>query len=230
MLNWIKKILVTFVAVLTFGTVVPNSHVSTDKSQSSKSNRLEKPASDVQLKTEAVPEIEQEHETESIAEKTQESKPKISIPSSWQEVAATVPDEGELRDQLTKYTIVQAEKQGFKKFGPAIAEQVGGEYRDEILPKFGQVMESVVSGLDEDTLRNLEVTDSPSGGFGEKIFHVADTRNGEDLVRFHVRRDHPPQDGYWFNFHYHLPSDDFQGHYELGQIYWDKDTPPQWRA
>ena len=63
-----------------------------------------------------------------------------------------------------------------------------------------------------------------------KIFHVYNRLTGEDLLRFHVRRDHPPQDGYWFNFHYHTAEDGFQSHHELGSIYWDRNTPPDWMS
>lgn len=217
MLNWMKKIFVTFAAALTFGTVAPNSHAPNDRSQSSKSNRLEKSPSEINVEAEAA--------------KTDESKETVNaVPSSWQEIAASVSNTDELKDQFVDYTVNHAEKQGFKKFGSVIGGQVGNEYRDEILPKVGQVMETIASKYDEDTLRNLKLSQSPSGGFGEKIFHIYDTRSGQDLVRFHVRRDHPPKDGYWFNFHYHLNSDQFQSHHDLGKIFWDKDTPPQWKA
>lgn len=218
---WLKKIFVTFVAVLTFGTVAPNSHASTDRSQASKSNRLEKSASD--LKIDSVREVEAVRDKDSNTERDGWSQP-------WQEVAAGLTDQGELKERLVGYTVKQAEKQSFQKFGPAIQEQVGDEFRDEILPKVGEVMKTVAGNFDEDTMRNLVISNSPTGGFGEKIFHIYDARTSQDLVRFHVRRDHPPKDGYWFNFHYHVPSDHFQGHHELGNIFWDKDTPPQWRA
>ncbi|HEX7065941.1 MAG TPA: YpjP family protein [Bacillales bacterium] len=218
MVNWMKKIFVTFVAALTFGIVVPNnSHVTTDRAQNSKANRLEKSSNELELNA----------EIEAVEEK--EPEPEYS-PSSWGEVAASVSDTDELRSRLMMYTVRQAEEQGFQKFGPVIAGQVGEEYRGEILPQVGNVIEGVATELDEETLRNLVISGSPSGGFGEKIFHIYDARNGQDLVRFHVRRDHPPLDGYWFNFHYHIPSDHFQGHHDLGNIFWDKDTPPQWMA
>jgi hypothetical protein len=111
-----------------------------------------------------------------------------------------------------------------------ISEQVGDEYRNLIVPKIGEVMNGISRQYDEETLRNLVVSQSPSGGSGEKILHIYDGRSGQDLVRFHVRRDHPPKDGYWFNFHYHVDKDQFETHHNLGNIYWDKDTPPQWRA
>ncbi|MED4798110.1 YpjP family protein, partial [Priestia megaterium] len=49
-----------------------------------------------------------------------------------------------------------------------------------------------------------------------------------DLIRFHVRRENPPKDGYWFNFHYHAAADNFQKHYDLGKIYWNRNMPPKW--
>ncbi|MEH7388569.1 YpjP family protein, partial [Bacillus sp. JJ1521] len=77
-------------------------------------------------------------------------------------------------------------------------------------------------------LDQLEISEQPSGGNGEKIFHIFDNTSGKDIVRFHVRKDHPPQDGYWFNFHYHTHHDGFQTHHALGDIYWNKNTPPKW--
>jgi hypothetical protein len=80
----------------------------------------------------------------------------------------------------------------------------------------------------EESLANLKVTETPGGGLSEKIFHITNSKANEDVIRFHVRRDHPPQQGYWFNFHYHTHHDNFQAHHELGSIYWNKNTPPKW--
>jgi hypothetical protein len=92
------------------------------------------------------------------------------------------------------------------------------------------VIASLAEQYPEEQLHYLAVTENPSGGMGERIFHIYRVDSGEDIIRFHVRREHPPQDGYWFQFHYHTYHDDFQTHYELGKIYWDKNTPPQWRT
>lgn len=223
MLSWLKKSFVAFVAAVTFGTVAPppSSHISTDKSDSSKPDSFEGGS-------------EEGTELHTEGERTPREEVKTPSPDfptmSWQEVAASSSAPGELRDRLSLYTMEEAEKRGFEKFGPVIANQVGDEYREAILPKVGQVMETLIDDLDEDSLRSLDIFNEPSPGTGERIFHVMNTKDHQDLVRFHVRRDHPPKDGYWFNFHYHLPSDQFQAHYELGKIYWNKDTPPQWRA
>ncbi|HEU5140134.1 MAG TPA: YpjP family protein [Bacillales bacterium] len=221
MVNWMKKIFVTFVAALTFGIVVPNSHVTTDRAHNSKANRLEKSSNELDVNVETVAVEEKDTDTE--------SEPEYS-PSSWEEAAASVLDTDELRNQFKMYTVQQVEQQGFQKFGPVISDQVGEEYLRAILPEVETVIDGVATGTDEETLRNLAISGSPAGGFGEKILHIYDSRNGQDLIRFHVRRDHPPLDGYWFNFHYHIPSDEFQEHHDLGNIFWDKDTPPQWMA
>lgn len=223
MLYWLKKTVVAFVAAITFGAVSPppSSHVSADKSDSTKPDSVRGG-------------FEESTELQTENDRTTEEEVKDPFldfsAMSWQEVAASSSAPDELRDRLSLYTMEEAEKRGFEKFGPAIANQVGDEYREEILPKVGQVMETLTYDLDEDSIRNLDIFNEPSPGTGERIFHVMNTKNHQDLIRFHVRRDHPPKDGYWFNFHYHLPSDQFQAHYELGKIYWNKDTPPQWRA
>ena len=62
--------------------------------------------------------------------------------------------------------------------------------------------------MPEESLQSLAIS-KPAGGNNEKIFHVYDTKTGNDLLRFHVRRDHPPQDGYYFNFHYHRFDDGY---------------------
>ncbi|HET7629410.1 MAG TPA: YpjP family protein [Bacillales bacterium] len=220
MFRLLKKIVVTLTAALTFGTFVPGSHVSSDRTHTTKSSRFEGASSES---------VEMSSGSDSNA-KNQTKRRREETPASWNEIAAAAEHPSELRTRLPKFTVKLAVRQGFRKFGPAISNQVGDEYRETIVPKIGDVMEDLSGQLDEDTLRNLVVSQSPSGGFGEKIFHIFDGRNGKDLVRFHVRRDHPPKDGYWFNFHYHVVMDHYENHHELGNIYWDKDTPPKWMA
>lgn len=224
MLNWLKKAVVSFVAIITFGTVAPPSatHMGTGKSESAQPDSV---GGKVEKDTAYQSESEQSLEKEEV----EAPFPDFSA-MSWQEVAASSLPPEQLRERFATYSMEEAEKRGFEKFGPVIANRVGDQYREYILPKVGQVMATLTDDLDEDALRQLKIFDDPSPGTGERLFHVMDTKNQKDMVRFHVRRDHPPKDGYWFNFHYHLPSDQFQGHYELGKIYWDQDTPPQWRA
>ncbi|KAA0550137.1 cell division protein FtsK [Bacillus sp. BGMRC 2118] len=134
------------------------------------------------------------------------------------------------KDQFTLYAIEKAKEQSSKKFGPVIEETIGDEFRDVILPKMEEVILNLSHELEEAQLQNLVISDKPTGGSGEKIFHIYDSKSGKDIIRFHVRRDHPPLEGYYFNFHYHTYQDQFQTHYELGSIYWSKNTPPKWNV
>ena len=122
----------------------------------------------------------------------------------------------------------QAEVQSYRKFGAKIKPVIEGEFRDIILPNIEKALEEMAGQFPEEDLQNLAITEQPSGGYSEKIFHVKNRISGKDMLLFHVRRDHPPQAGYCFNFHYHTYHDQFQSHHELGTIYWAKNTPPKW--
>ena len=74
----------------------------------------------------------------------------------------------------------------------------------------------------------LSITEYPSGDYAEKMFHLSDKVLGKDLIRFHVRTEKRPLDGYFYNFHYHTAEDGFTVHHSLGDIYWSKNTPPKW--
>lgn len=124
-----------------------------------------------------------------------------------------------------------AEDQSFLKFGKRIAPVIEDDYRKEILPKIENVISDYLATLqDDEAYQDVVISSTPSAGKTEKIFNVYNRTTGEDLLRFHVRRDHPPHDGYWFNFHYHTAEDGFQSHHELGSIYWDRNTPPNWMS
>ncbi len=56
----------------------------------------------------------------------------------------------------------------------------------------------------------------------KKIFNITNSQTGSDLIRFHVRTEKRPQEGYYYNFHYHSAEDDFMAHNNLGDIYWEK--------
>ncbi len=123
----------------------------------------------------------------------------------------------------------QAKAQSLLKFGPRITDQVGDEFSAVILPQIEAVLEDLyVAAGDEAPYYGI--TENPAKGYGERIFNVTDLRTGDDLARFHVRRDNRPLDGHYFNFHYHLNKDGFKEHHDLGEIYWDKNTPPKWMA
>lgn len=123
----------------------------------------------------------------------------------------------------------QAKEQSLLKFGPRIANQVEDEFNTAILPQMEKVLEDLFASK-TDEASYFGVTEQPAKGYGERIFNVTDLRSGEDIARFHVRRDNRPLDGHYFNFHYHLSEDGFKKHHTLGEIYWDKNTPPKWMA
>ncbi len=207
---WMRKLFVAFVAVITLGTVVPTGYLADDKAEPSKTYQEES-----HLLIEPRDESSDLPDHGSIEE------------LDWPFLAENVPS-SELISGFVTYASVQSEEIGLTKFGQTISSRVGTEYKDAIVPKMTEAIASSIEQLDESTIRSLRLTDNPSSGYGEKILHVYNEQTGEDLLRFHVRRDHPPQDGYWFNFHYHDASDNFEEHYEVGKIYWDKNTPPKW--
>jgi hypothetical protein len=132
------------------------------------------------------------------------------------------------KDKHLEGLINEAELQSYQKFGTKIKPVIENEFREVILPNIETAINQTSAQFPEEDLRNLFITEQPGGGRSEKIFHIKNSLSGKDVLRFHVRRDNPPQDGYWFNFHYHTYLDEFQTHHELGSIYWAKNTPPKW--
>jgi hypothetical protein len=126
--------------------------------------------------------------------------------------------------------IKQAELQSYQKFGTKIKPVIENEFREIILPNIEKALEEIAVQYPEEDLKNLTITEQPGAGHSEKIFNINNRVIGKDILRFHVRRDNPPQAGYWFNFHYHSYHDDFQIHHELGSFYWAKNTPPKWMS
>lgn len=126
------------------------------------------------------------------------------------------------------YAREEAEKQSMMKFGSKIGPAIEQQFEADILPRMEEMLTAFTEQQPSDSLSHLAFSQRPKGGENEKIFHVYDTRTGKDLLRFHVRRDHPPKEGYYFDFHYHSSDDGFFAHHELGKIYWGKNQPPQW--
>lgn len=124
----------------------------------------------------------------------------------------------------------QAELQSYQKFGTKIKPVIENEFREIILPNIEKALEEIAVQFPEEDLKNLTITEQPGAGLSEKIFNINNREMGKDILRFHVRRDNPPQAGYWFNFHYHTYHDEYQIHHELGSIYWAKNTPPKWMS
>ena len=111
------------------------------------------------------------------------------------------------QNEFISYAMLRAEQQSFEKFGEL--QQFSSEVPEEILT-------------------NIAISEKPSGGLSEKIFHLYDQETKEDLIRFHVRRENPPGDGHWFEFHYHTYQDNFDSHHSMARIYWSQNTPPKW--
>jgi hypothetical protein len=139
-------------------------------------------------------------------------------------------EESEDRESFLASLIEQAEQAAWMKFGTKIGPVIEDEFREKILPQIENIIFEVASQFSDHEVKNLAITEQPTGGISEKIFHVYDQSSGRELLRFHVRREHPPLEGYWFNFHYHKADDSFQTHHDLGRIYWDKNTPPNWMS
>ncbi|WP_173917227.1 YpjP family protein [Halobacillus sp. Marseille-Q1614] len=127
----------------------------------------------------------------------------------------------------------QAKVQMITKMGPRIADKVEDDVEKEILPKMEKVIKAIVTERGEkgeEEVPYYEITEELNRGYGEKIFTILDGRTKEEIARFDVRRDNRPGEGYWFNFHYHLSEDEFEEHHVLGEVYWDKNTPPKWMS
>ncbi|SET64177.1 YpjP-like protein [Salinibacillus kushneri] len=130
---------------------------------------------------------------------------------------------------LTALTEI-AKNQTKAKLGPKIMNQVEDEFTTEILPNLEKVITHILDDANRDEVLYYGISEDEITGYGEKIFNLYDVRTNTDIARFHVRRENRPHDGYWFNFHYHLKDDDFENHHNIGEIYYDKNTPPRWMS
>lgn len=203
---WFRKLAVILITIMTLGIYIPPIHVNTELDENKDAAQSN---SDVNEEIQTV--VEQ-------VSKTQDTSLTTSLPTQTKQE--------EMIDLLTE----KAREQAISKLGPRIIKQVDQEFNETILPTIENVLQSVLTEGNENELPYYGITEHPAGGIGEKIFHVYDMRTNKDLARFHVRRDNRPQEGYWFNFHYHLSKDNFEEHHEIGEIYWDKNVPPKWMA
>jgi hypothetical protein len=196
--KWLRKAFVVMVTILTFGLVTPPQSFLLDEAHAEKLPK--KDTIDANTPERFMSEASLQLEQEETSE----------------------------RERMIKRLVDSAEEKSYLKFGAKIKPVIEDEFKDIILPNIEKVISTVAEQYEEENLRNLEITEQPGGGNSEKIFHIVDKEINQDIIRFHVRRDNPPQEGYWFNFHYHTFHDHFQEHYVLGSIYWDKNTPPKW--
>lgn len=139
--------------------------------------------------------------------------------------------EPELTDKLESIEevfIASAKELSYEKFGTRIGPVITDEFDEVIFPKIDEAIRMTLNDANDLHKRRLAISERPAGNYSEKIFHVFDKDEKRDLIRFHVRTDKRPQDGYFFNFHYHIAEDDFTAHHTIGDIYWSKNTPPKW--
>ncbi len=153
-----------------------------------------------------------------------------ALPPQAEETTDETDEERSDRDTFISSMVKQAEYQSYMKFGTRIKPIIEDEFREMILPNIEKAIGEIARQFPEEDLSQLAVTEMPGRGQSEKIFHILNQNTNQDVLRFHVRRDHPPQEGYTFNFHYHTAHDQFQTHHELGVIFWDKNTPPKWMS
>ena len=134
----------------------------------------------------------------------------------------------DLQGEFLSYMVSQAESQSIEKFGPRIAPVIQDEFYSAVLPGMQTALEQFSAEYPNERLSDISISEKPSGGLGEKIFHLYDSESKKDLIRFHVRRENPPGEGHWFEFHYHTYKDDFTAHHSIARIYWSQNTPPKW--
>ena len=198
MQKWIQKFLVASVAVITLGVITP-SH--------------------------AIWEGLLDHSSNAKAQFSGDTTSQLTkyIETQNESVIST-----EEEQSFEEYAFSAAKEQAYLKFGSRVGPQISNEFDDVIFPKMQEAIEMTVNRLDNETTKSLVITENPSGDYAEKIFHVYNTGTKEDVIRFHVRTENRPFDGYYYNFHYHTYEDQFTAHYDLGEIYWSKNTPPKW--
>jgi hypothetical protein len=217
---WLRKIVVALITVFTLGLVTPPANFLANVSGStSKANLVNSNSEDATKDT---------IQNVTLSVEQSNTEPNYRLP--WPEVAAGLESEENIDTYFMDYSKYHVNQQAMTKFGERISSKIGEQFTNEISPKIYEAIELFTKEVSEDSIPHLTITEKPSSGYGEKIFHIYDVRDGADRFRVHVRREHPPQNGYWFSFHYHTISDQFQAHHDLGKIFWDNNTPPKWMA
>ena len=122
----------------------------------------------------------------------------------------------------------EAKEQVYLKFGTKVGPKIQQNFDELIFPKMQEAIDYTVARVGEEAWVNLAITENPSGNYSEKIFNIYNRETHEDMIRFHVRTENRPSEGFYYNFHYHTYEDNFASHYGLGEIYWSKNTPPKW--
>ncbi|WP_438318795.1 YpjP family protein [Sporosarcina sp. FA9] len=131
-------------------------------------------------------------------------------------------------ESIEEYLISSARDLSFMKFGSRIGPVISDEFNEVIFPKIDEAIRMTLRESDDLHKRRISISEKPAGDYSEKVFHIYDMDRRKDIIRFHVRTEKRPQDGFFFNFHYHISDDNFVAHHTIGDIYWSKNTPPKW--
>ncbi|PLS16267.1 hypothetical protein CVD28_17470 [Bacillus sp. M6-12] len=198
--KWLRKSLFILISILTFGLVTPSENLWQADAGSSKQPKKDDIAEDGQQQ---IFNLHTGYYSQSLADSFE-------------------------RGEFISALMEGAEMNAYAKFGDKIGPRIGTEFNEIILPKIDEAITEITAQYSDKDLEQLAISEKPASGRGEKIFHIYNELTGMDIIRFHVRLERPPQDGYWFNFHYHTYHDRFSSHKDLGRIYWDTNTPPQW--
>lgn len=201
---WMRKASAILVAIVTLGLYVPPMHIDAST-------------------------------TKQVSENKNINEGRVTPVGEWRQEEETFErEESEEDEKSSDYYInmitEQAKEKAVTKLGPKIASKVEDDFTANILPKIEEVLSTILEDAGEDQVPYYAISEQLSPGYGEKIFNVYDYRTKKDIARFDVRRDKRPDEGYWFNFHYHLSNDGFEKHHQIGELYWDKNTPPKWMS
>lgn len=199
-MKWIQKLIIGLVAVATLGIINPTHDIW--NALSNKENVKE-----------FGPSLDSDEQSIALGQK-EEIIEKVDFISG----DAVAVDEA---------FIVRAKELSYEKFGSKIGPTIREEFDEKIFPEINKVVKNV---LNDESIHNqtLRLSERPTGNYSEKIFHIINENENKDVIRFHVRTEKRPQDGYYFNFHYHKADDNFSKHFSIGDIYWSKNTPPKW--
>ncbi|MGP4040008.1 YpjP family protein [Gracilibacillus sp. D59] len=156
-----------------------------------------------------------------------EDRPKAEIEDSITEKNLVLEDSSQLYLQELNNL---AKEQVQAKLGTKISAKVNNDVNQVVLPNLEMVLDGLYEKIGEEESQYLMVAEKPSAGYGERIFNLYNAKEKEDVAKFHVNRLKRPQDGYYFQFHYHLQDDQFEEHISIGEVYWGKDTPPKWMS
>ena len=198
---WMKKSVVILLSIMTLGLVSPNDFYWFDEAKATKPTKEK-----------------QENGLFAAAE--------IAAPTVF--IDGQPINEIDERVRLLEDIYEKVEQNSYIKFGDRIGPRIEEEFTTVILPKMEEAIAAYINECPDAELPYIAITENPASGLGERIFNIYNNKTKENLILFHVRRENIPQDGHWFNFHYHTVADQFVAHHTLGNIFWDKNTPPHW--